>query len=71
MYTKGECSCKVVSAFLIGNSIEYCPLHKSAPDLYEALKALNEQLTGANIPFSQGMFDAKINMRQALAKAEA
>ena len=37
-YTKGECGCKVVSGFLCGNTIEYCPLHKSAPELYEALK---------------------------------
>ncbi len=39
-YTKGECDCKVVSGFLCGNVIEYCPLHKAAPDLYEALEGL-------------------------------
>lgn len=37
-FTKGECGCKVVSSFLVGNEIEYCPKHKAAPDMYEALK---------------------------------
>lgn len=42
----------------------------SAPDLYEACKEIDFQLTGANIPFSQEMFNAKQALRQALAKAK-
>lgn len=49
--------------------IVQCPLCKAAPDLLEALEALNEQLLGANIPFSKELFDAKNNARQAIAKA--
>lgn len=33
-----NCGCKVISGFLCGNTIVYCPLHKAAPDLYEACK---------------------------------
>ena len=50
-----ECGCKVVSAFLCGNTIDYCPLHKAAPKLYEALrKVMNDyplaHYTGNNHP---------------------
>ena len=41
--TKGECGCKVVRALgSAKNEIDYCPLHKSALDLYEGL---NDALT--------------------------
>ena len=34
-----ECGCKVVVIGELTNvKIVYCPLHKSAPDMYEALK---------------------------------
>ncbi len=39
-------------------------------DLYKALRDLDEQLRGANLPFSQDMFDAKRRARQAIAKVE-
>ena len=38
-YTKGECGCYVViSPDKTGYGIVYCPLHKAAPDMYEALE---------------------------------
>ncbi len=62
-----RCGCYVDLKYV---DIVYCPKHQSAPDMYEALKVLNEQCYGANMPFSQAMFDAKKNARQALALAE-
>lgn len=50
--------------------LDICPLHKAAPKMYGALKSINEYLTGANIPFSQVLFDAKKSIREALAEAE-
>ena len=72
MYTKGECGCKVVSAFLVGNTIEYCPLHKAAPDLYEACKVAKwcaeQQLIGSasKVNWQQIISD----LEQVLAKAD-
>lgn len=37
MELEQECGCKIVSAFLSGNTIEYCPKHKAASDMYEAI----------------------------------
>jgi len=36
----GQCGCKLKQLGHVITAIEYCPLHKSAPDLYEALKEL-------------------------------
>lgn len=85
-YTKGEWKIKPIGGGITpfiyeirGNSEEFIGRAKTlanahliaaAPDMYEALQTLSEQLTGANISFSQDMFDAKRNARKALAKAE-
>ena len=45
-------------------------LDEAKYDLYEALRDLSFQLEGANIPFSQALFDAKKKARQALAKVK-
>lgn len=46
-YTKGECNCRIEYFHNINEfKIEYCPLHKAAPDLYEAcLTALGVMAT--------------------------
>lgn len=46
-YTKGElpCGCKAETTFNPENyTIVFCPMHKSAPKLYEALKELQESV---------------------------
>lgn len=76
-YAKGKCGCKVVSAFLVGNTVEYCPLHKAAPALYEALKQIVLEGTQCcNNPDRPIREIYNIDMvdrvaRQALAKAES
>ena len=45
-YTKGKCSCRVILGQHNESGIDYCPLHKAAPDLYEAcLSALGIMAT--------------------------
>lgn len=44
--------------------IQYCPLHKSAPDLYEALKVAHRELLHAQWE------DGLDKIEEALAKAE-
>ena len=63
---KGECGCKVS----IAGDIYFCPLHKSAPRLYEALKYIT---SGKREDGEYDKFDARGFMRiaeDALAKAE-
>ena len=80
-YTKGECDClieEVVFTYSTGQSgikpqIIYCPLHKSAPDLYEALEGLMElqEIDNGSVvvracPSSESILKAQ----EALAKGE-
>lgn len=68
-YTKGElpCGCKADTTFNPENyTIIFCPLHKSAPDLYEALKELLPLTVGC-WRHGRPEFD---RTRKALAKAE-
>jgi len=58
------------SAGVTKTAIANAHLIAQAPRLYEALEKLNKQLLGANIPFSQTMFDAKKNAREAIAEVE-
>jgi hypothetical protein len=63
-----DCGCRIVSEFPSGrgcNIIEYCPKHKAAPDMYEALVAI---LDGTGVVSAK---DAAIMGRKALAEAEA
>ncbi len=57
-----NCGCKVISGILCGNTIEYCPLHKSAPELYEALEE--------TLIFTKQDDRVHFKVEQALAKAE-
>ena len=62
-----KCGCNVV---LTGGGqwrISYCPLHKSAPDLYEALKDL---LDGLGNPMEITPYELVEKASQALSKVE-
>lgn len=48
--------------------IDYCPKHRAAPDMYEALKAANNLLNGYTSANDNEQL--KITIRMALAKAE-
>ena len=65
MHTKGEwerpCGCKVVKDATIP-IIQYCPKHKAAPDLYEALKEAQV--------FTRGDDRVHFKVSQALAKVD-
>ena len=66
---KNKCGCKVTSS-RYGDRLYYCPLHKSAPMLYEALKALTFQFAAAvEHPYSA---DTRVytQAREALSNAE-
>lgn len=72
-YTKEECGCKVVSSFLCGNTIEYCPKHKAVDDLYEAcvdlmdMQGINDgRVTERACPSSASILKAQ----KAICKAE-
>ncbi len=60
-----ECGCKITSDKNYP-SVEYCPKHKSAPDMYEALRAIEHdiQLPELYLPSIQ------IAIHKLLAKVE-
>ena len=72
-YTKGECGCKVVSGFLVGNVIEYCPLHIAAPKMVETLEEIDNTvayLEGTQLGDTQEYCVREIKriVREALSK---
>ena len=69
MESKEECGCKVVSLFLTGNTIEYCPKHKAAPDLYEALKSFDRYISESYPDNMKYKAYAVEQMEKALARA--
>ncbi|KKN12478.1 hypothetical protein LCGC14_1016020 [marine sediment metagenome] len=62
-YKEYDCGCEIVTDNMGAYEIDYCPKHKSAPDLYEALKKMLPLVSGY---YLQEVIDAE----QALAKAE-
>ena len=72
-YTKGECGCYI--EYYEGfkdkpDHIIYCPKHKSAPDLYEALKEITT-IEQSNVPYDKYDVLGAINIaKKALAKAD-
>ncbi len=63
-----QCTCQVVEVEYGETEIVYCPLHKSAPELYEALKeVLNDANNGS---FTSLAGSVQKLGEQALAKAE-
>ena len=63
---KITCGCKVVSY----TGIEYCPMHKTAPAMYEALKALTFQFAMAVDDVRSKDKEVYEQAQKALAKAE-
>ena len=70
---KLACGCKLIEVGheagktkVVYDSIEYCPKHKAAPDMYEALKA---SLKLINDVTSGGSKTKKL-IKQALSKAD-
>ena len=61
------CGCKVTVEYGKGTDLVYCSLHKSAPDLYEALKRAHQILKDRG--YRDTML-ALIPIVEALAKAE-
>ena len=66
-YTKGECGCRIAHLGIDKLEIEYCPLHKAAPDLYEACKEMIAVLTLYGSEKPEPEFS---RMKQAIAKVE-
>ena len=69
MYTKGECNCFPVQDRFGNQVMHFCSLHKAAPDMYEALKAVDDYLSA---PYPENMKLKQIaadKLVLALAKA--
>ena len=64
----GPCGCKVIKHpdKYISPFIHYCPLHKSAPDLYEACKEMHKRF----IPQNPDDSKALLNLWETLALVE-
>ena len=81
LLVKYDCGCQVkettrspqppelIPTVTISTLIEYCPIHKAAPDMYEALKALVRWLDFATLAKCLPD-DINLNCHKALAKAE-
>lgn len=70
-YTKEFlCGCRIkIVGDLHTSAIEYCPKHKAAPDMYEALKALMKEYWMDTQP-DETATNNWSNAQKALAKAE-
>jgi len=72
---KLECGCVVIQDRTADACIVYCSLHKSAPDLYEALKELLKHYLKLADSGDCGFWDSGketqvINSRKAIVKVE-
>ncbi|KKL48117.1 hypothetical protein LCGC14_2328730 [marine sediment metagenome] len=68
--TVTDCGCKISTDQPIPNGIIYCPKHKSADDMYEALKGMME-IAEMAMPDTFFQSDSRVNaVRQAIARAE-
>lgn len=61
-----DCGCRLFIDSSNMPDIIYCPLHRSAPDLYEACKEMNKRF----IPQTPDDSGALLNLYKAIAKAE-
>ncbi len=69
--TKKECGCEIKVGYdLLNATITYCPKHKSAPDLYEALKKAHTLITSI-IPNDLVSETAKHTMQKLIVKTLA
>jgi len=67
MYTNGECGCRPDNTT---GEITYCPLHKSAPELYEALKLAKRRIEYTSVRTDTEVVYLIGQLDKALAKAE-
>ena len=73
---KFPCGCHIDQMSDGSYGISYCPVHKAAPDMYEALKFFCErnkseyEYLDRGIGISTDVGKAFLNARKALAKAE-
>lgn len=74
-----DCGCQIrqlqhsASAYscVEGYTINYCPKHKAAEDMYEALKDIIEQAEKSHLPIGVDLADSiRVFGKQALSKAE-
>ena len=67
-YTKNieECGCRINRAYNEKPFIDYCLLHKAAPDMEEALKHILKNLDDG---FANKNLSLKTMIKQVLAKA--
>jgi len=68
-YKEYDCGCEIATDGYDSYEIEYCPKHRSAPDLYEACKEAEKTIAEA---LKKGTFLPNLNRAviKALAKAE-
>lgn len=64
---KYDCGCVIIQDRIADAYIVYCPKHKAAPDMYEALKELFHEYTGGR---NVGVSELGVKADKALAKAE-
>jgi len=67
--TVGDCGCRILqttNGVLTATGMRYCPKHKAAPELYEALEALWPYIDGA----ANVHIDAQNKAQAALALAD-
>lgn len=64
------CGCKIVLVDNVTADIHYCPKHKSAPDLYEACKELEQYLAQRPAKDKQ-LLAYQATLIKAIAKAES
>lgn len=67
----GECVFQIVGAEPFqAVKVEFCPMHKAAPELLEAVKDCKAQIEGFDPGGCKGPYDRVAKARAALAKAE-
>lgn len=67
--TPMECGC-IFEETDIGYIMHWCPKHKAAEDMYEALKGISGWLVTSRKGNMPNMDDAILAVRQALSKAD-
>ena len=65
-----DCGCEVIVATNGSVMLTYCPLHKSAPDLYEALEAITSRLKLRSVGSFELPADGKAIKQAELALAK-
>ena len=67
-YKEYDCGCEIVTDNMGAYEIDYCPKHKSAPDLYRALKTITSKMSPPDDMLCY--LPELVKAREALAKAD-